>query len=364
MITLTATVDIVPNDLNSSIHSVSLMSDYTKNNISSDINLVVNNENKYFENNPFILGSSKLGDGSVVMNKVPYFISQNLCNENGVFGEPFALNILGENIKYIIFFFDVNNNEHPLTVQIDTNQYEITNPISVISFDTPRNSGSVLFYNWNRGNRPFVIQGIYVSLEMNVNKTNIMSINSKLVTKKDIELPSYGIISSTGNIEFSDINKEIENYLKYDLIKDNLSCIIKLNNTLIKSSQIVSKKLTDEWGYDNNNRIASISLKDNLEEWQNIYVEGFEYDPQNPQPQNMKYYYDYLYGKTPSKYNMQSFEELSQDTQDRLTNTIIQYPMLESASLWKQWTKLCEICALYIYKDSNDKTICHYRYGA
>jgi hypothetical protein len=68
--------------------------------------------------------------------------------------------------------------------------------------------------------------------------------------------------------------------------------------------------------------------------------------------------------RTPEKYQMLSFEQLDEKTQNILENTTIDYPLLENGTLWEQWQKLCEVCGLYIYKNNEGKTVCTYTYGS
>ena len=126
---------------------------------------------------------------------------------------------------------------------------------------------------------------------------------------------------------------------------------------------------TTDWDYDNNNRSVSVSLQDDLVEWQNIYVKGFDYDPRNPfkilPNGTMKDLYEiWLYKEVPSKYRLLEFDELDTITQNILANTKIKYPLLKGGTLWEQFVKLCEVCGLYVYKNKDGKTVCSYTYGS
>jgi hypothetical protein len=115
---------------------------------------------------------------------------------------------------------------------------------------------------------------------------------------------------------------------------------------------------------------VSVSLQDNLVEWQEIQIEGFGYDPRNPYKVlangTMEDLYNWLQNgdRTPTKYRMLRFERLDEQTQNILRYTKIEYPLLKSGSLWEQWTKLCQVCGLYIYKNSQGNTVCSYTYGS
>ena len=217
-------------------------------------------------------------------------------------------------------------------------------------------------------NFPLVISGIYTTISINLDRKNLISLNRSIFDRSDYKLPSYGIISNTGNIQFNDLDGEIRDYAEQMLLKSDLKVVMNINNTLAKTSQQIGEFETRQWDYDNNSRIVSVSLKDDLEEWQDIQVDGFEYDVRSPSKvlpnKNMANLYNWLYERTPRKYKMLSFDELNSDTQSILEKTTIPYPTLKSGSLWAQWTKLCTACALYIYKNSESKTVCSHNYGA
>ena len=198
-----------------------------------------------------------------------------------------------------------------------------------------------------------------------LNNKRIISISANSFDRSDITRPSYGIISNTGELEFNDFDSEFLNYANQRLLTSDLPVSIFLNNTLYKTTrQQIGKFQTRSWNYDNNNRRVSVSLKDDLEEWQDIPIVGISYDPIYNEATSMRSYYGILYSKTPNKYQMLPFRELDEKTQLILQETTIQYKILKDGSLWEQWRKLCEVCALYIYKNREGKTVCTYTYGS
>jgi hypothetical protein len=243
---------------------------------------------------------------------------------------------------------------------VDNDINYVINGISISSSET-------LMIEISQINKPYsylAIYGISTDLHIDVDKHNIISIGYSHFDRDDIKSFSFGIISNRGTLEFKDTNNEVLNYAEDMLFKKGLSCNITLFNTLSKKETAIATVITSDWQYDNNDSTVIVSLKDVLEEWQDIQVEGFSYDPRNPKsvlPNNsMADLYLWLYERTPSKYNMLSFGKLDTETQGVLTNTIIDYPFLESDTLWRQWTKLCEVCGLHIYKDYNGHTVCTY----
>lgn len=354
MITLTAKLEIVNN-----VTISSLSSDYPKNNISCEFSEVVTNKNKYVEvKNPFILGASKLGDGSTLENNVDYFMGLPF-NEETEYG-TFLVNatIENETSGSLIFEFDTRNNRFPNQVNVGNTQTYIDNPISIIkSINAP-----YVIFGSNAEKYPIVISKIYTDLDIEINAKNIISLEGSIFSRGDNKLPSYGIISNTGRLEFNDHNRKVLEYIKNNKLK-KVTTKLYLINTLVKDFKTnVGTYYSDKLEYDNDNRKISQTFIDDLEEWQDIQVQGFSCNPLKPyqvlQNGSMQDLYNYLKEHTPSKYNMLSFDNLDGETKRILSNTFLEYPYLESGSLWKQWNKLCQICQLYIYKNNKGQTVC------
>ena len=331
---------------------------------------------KQVGSNPFIIGASKLGDGSTFSDGVDYFIGDQLSDKNGYFETPYDIVInCPTTLTAFEISFDKINNRHPAKIFVDGKEYindDAVFTVSVLSGDTHR----ITIDNWNSPKYPLVITGIYVEVSIDIDRRNLISLKSSIFERSDLKLPSWGIISNTGNIEFNDTDGEIRDYAEQLLLESGLKCEIKLNNTLVDgASETIGLFETDEWDYDNDNRVVSVSLKDDLEEWQNINVAEISYDPRKIEHKPFKWFYVELWKLTSNRfyaeediygngnYNMLAFDELDTDTQGVLQNTYIQYPLLESGSLWEQWTKLCEVCQLHIYKDNNGVVVCRYNGG-
>ena len=224
---------------------------------------------------------------------------------------------------------------------------------------------------------------IYISETeiIEIDRRNMLSIEGSIFDRSDLKLPSFGIISNVGRIEFVDSNKLVLQYAEQLKLQQGQKCEIWLTNTLVNDyqSQLVSTMETDQWDYDNNNRTVSVSIKDDLEEWQEKDIEGISYDPRILESKPFSWFYEYLWKFTSNRssyvnsngenivcfgnYNMLSILELDEDTKSVLNNTYIQYPLLEKGNLWQQWTKLCQACQLHIYKNSDGVVVCRYNGG-
>ena len=462
MITLTAKINLLSGDNK----ELSLGSDdLSGNNISSNLSGIVGD--KKTGSNPFIIGASKLGDGSTFSDGEDYFIGDQLSDDNGNFATPYTITITGNAMTSLTISFDTANGRHPKSISLYKNakiieefneedtisktvsptlgnvaelffSYEelpeyvkssedikivfvsSTSGFEYVVRDYPNLGGygitikksdgrswlslyieikfvanrrteyetiktykdddaiftmldlggeekiSLLINNWNTPNYPIVITGIYTNLTIDICRRNLISISRSIFDRSDLKLPSFGIISNTGNIEFNDTDGKIRDYAEQLLLESGLKCEIKLNNTLIDgASETIGLFETDEWDYDNDNRVVSVSLKDDLEEWQDINVDPINYDPRVVEHKSFKWLYNHLWGITTKNdnYDMLSFDELDSDTQAVLNNTYTQYPLLESGSLWQQWTKLCQVCQLHIYKNNNGRIVCRYNGG-
>lgn len=202
--------------------------------------------------------------------------------------------------------------------------------------------------------------GANIDDENKFDYSNLISLERKIIDRSDIKLPSYGVISNAGQMAFIDKNKRFLGYANNGSLVSGILIEIYLTDTLSKKSECVGSFYSDKWNYDNNNREVSVSLKDDLEEWQDIQVERINYDPRTPYKKfhTMENLYNVLLGLTPPKYRMISFSALSQNAQYVLQNTVITYPVLEGGSLWAQWDKLCKICQLHIHKNNDGQTVC------
>lgn len=367
MITLTAKINLLSNfnNLERSSTLKSIESNLSGSNVSVEINQILGVKKQ--GGNPFILGVSLLGGGDTLSDGEDFFIGEEPANANGIFERPYVFTLQGTGIKALEIVFDTYNNQYAPVVVIDGVAYENSSTVfSTANIDNSLFEHTIEINSWSVPNYPLRIQGIYVSLSILVNRENLIGIESKIVDRSDLKLPSWGIISNTGNIEFNDANGSILQYIEEMILTSGLDVEIRLNNTFFEGkSELIGKFQTDEWNYDNDNRIVSVSIKDDLEEWQNINVEEISFNPKNPTPQNCEYFYDYLYNKTikQGNYQMLSYDELDSDTKYILHNTYIQYPMLKGGSLWNCWNKLCQVCQLHIYKNSEGIVVCRYNGG-
>lgn len=199
-----------------------------------------------------------------------------------------------------------------------------------------------------------------------VDRKNIISLNASLHDRGDLKLPSFGIISNRGEIEFNDFNGSVLKKIQYGAMSSYYwDCDIFIENTLAKNSKTrTAQYIAASWAYDDENKTVRVELKDDLEDWQNIMIEAIPYDAKTPKEQTLKWFYETLHDITVNKhnYNMLSFDSLDERTKEVLNTTVIKYPLLYAGSLWASWDKVCEVGLLHIYKE-NGVVKCRYNGG-
>lgn len=194
--------------------------------------------------------------------------------------------------------------------------------------------------------------GETIDEEVKFDRRNLLSLESEVKDRADIDKPSFGIISTGGSLSFKDNSSRFLNYANAGLLTEGIEIKIFLENTVKKTKKQVGQYYTTDWNYDNDSRSVSVSFKDDLEEWQEVSV-GLELV--GSRSKNAFSLYEYLKEKTPLKFNFKE-DFLSKD---HLKKIGIDFLYLENGTLWSQWKKLCEIAMLFIYKDNyGDVVVC------
>ncbi len=355
MITLTATIDVLSGEGT----LTDATSNLSGNNISSNLSAILGTRKRV--SSPFIIGSSKLDDGSTFSDGVDYFIGSELSDDNGNFQSQYEIIISGTNISSITIAFDEINKSYPNSIIVDGETHYDDDPIYTIML-SESNTHTIVINNWNKANNPLIITGMYVDISVTIDRNNILSIEREENDRSDLTLPSFGIISNRGNISFNDTNGEIRDYSELQLLKQGLTVKIYLNNTLKNINNKIGEYITNIWDYDNYNRQVSVSIMDSLEEWQDINISALEYYPNISKSKTGEDIYRYLWELTPAKYKMLQFGDLDNNTKTFLQKIRIVYPIINSGSLWSGWQKFCEAFQCHIYNE-NGKTICKYNGG-
>ena len=179
-----------------------------------------------------------------------------------------------------------------------------------------------------------------------INQQNMKSIKRTISDRESVDEPSWGIISNKGEISFYDPDGQVLDLIESQKLNTSVKIEIFINNTLAKVQKSLGEFYSEKWKYDNDSRLVNVTVKDDLEEWQEVIIS------QVPILSNFTYldlYYQLLI-YTPPKFII----SVSQDILEYLASiTETNDSLLEGKTLWARWQQFCEATMLHIYK--NDK---------
>lgn len=170
---------------------------------------------------------------------------------------------------------------------------------------------------------------------------NIDSAEIESLTKGDLSnIIDYGIYSNKGTLSFFDYDKSF-----YNLMETSPTTIeVKAYVSNPVADKLIGTFLIDDYDYDDETKLVSLTLKDNLLSWQNIELPVLYY-----------YYGTPLYnivdnirilGGLPSL-NFTSRCEL------RLKSIYIYCTFLENETVWSAITKICQVAMCRVCTDEN-----------
>lgn len=330
------------------------ITNFYKNNISSDISACIGK--KYESQNPFILGSSDLSLGAeLVDDTIPYFISGDLCDDDGQFFSPYIMTISGdEEFSYLTLVFGTYNNQHPNTINVDGQNFEVSSSIVILSFESST-SHIVSISDWNTPNSPLVIQGITPDAELDIDKNSLLNIEFSGRDRTDPTTISWGIVSNTGTVSFLDNNKYVENLKKNgDLLGSKIE--IYLRNRY-RDAQIGSFIVTDGV-YSKCGGSSTLRFQDRLQEWQNVTIpEDFVLSFSPMTLENIRY------AITTKVKGLDIVTHYTSEAETRWNGTWVKNPYVIGSSFWSFMAKACELTGCYISCDEKGRAVIAYGGG-
>ena len=191
-----------------------------------------------------------------------------------------------------------------------------------------------------------------------IGKRNKRSIEVDILSRDSIETPSWGIISNRGTVSFiDDAEGSLYKYAASGALRSGYPIEIFCENTITKKSERIAYMFTEKWNYNNNNRNVSVSIKDDLERFQEIQFSGIELS------QSSTLYDIYEIFKSASQRYGFSFSPLKDEVRDILKATTIEFPVISAGNLWSKWDNLCKCACIYIYKNHDNEVELNYYYG-
>lgn len=343
--------------------TITAVSNLKGNNVSGVVNDVVNKVSVPL-GNPFVLGRSVTGIKDVYYDRLPYYMGGQLADENGIFPEKYVITLTGKTVSNYIIAFDKENDRHPNTVTVDGNVIKDDTAQLELPLDSSKTTHTIEIENWNTPDYSLIITGLYAVKDLEITQKNLESFSSNIMDRQSAEYPTYGLISNSANLSFYDFDESALDLIITKVLHSGAKVSVWLGDDELLTNEEICEMEIRELSYDNNNRKVDITLKDNLEDMQNINVSSIDYDPRpdKSKPQTAKWYYENLYNITVglNKYDILSFDELDEKTKSVLSQITIKYPILESGNLWDSWDKLCQLCLLHMYIDNENRVVVKY----
>ena len=190
-----------------------------------------------------------------------------------------------------------------------------------------------------------------------VGKRNKRSIDFTISSRDKVDAPSWGIISNSGTISLIDTGGSLYQYAVNGDLKAGDAVEVFCENTITKKTQRIAYMFTEKWNYNNSNRNASVSIKDDLERWQDIQFDGIELN----RPATLYEIYE-IFKSASERYGF-SFSPLKDEVRDILKATTIEFPVISAGNLWSKWDNLCKCACIYIYKNHDNEVELNYYYG-
>jgi hypothetical protein len=195
-----------------------------------------------------------------------------------------------------------------------------------------------------------------------VDNQRLISFEISIFDREDINYPSFGIISNTGKLEFIDnhVDISIREYAELQLLKENLRTDCYLQNTRTGKEEKQAEMFTSNWHYDAENKICSVDLKDNLQDWQNINITLDKIDVSKETKSDAWSLFLKLQSKTPNGEKFFVDEETEQHLKSLQDNIVY----FTGGNLWNVWNRFCFATQTHIFSDIyNSNSVVRIKYN-
>ena len=314
------------------------------------------------DNTPLVGGEDheipKTSDMYVLADRVNYFIGSLVSGEDGTFpgGSSYSITINGADFNAITIVFDKDDEVWPTEITVNGESYTNDDPtFTVGGFGGTVGHLEVTISKLNKPNKGLIVTGIYVDITIMVDEKNLDSFTYGLYDRASNDEPSYGVVSNSGTLSFVDSTGEILDYANMRLLKDLTGVEICVSNTITKESQVFIKAFTQEWEYDNDSRVVTLTIADGLSAvLQNIpfYNDLFHAYKSSGDRAFVEIYND-IYEMVPSYFSMPSYDELNADVKSLIENISADSYKPEEGNLWAAIDAFAKAVGLHIYYDNN-----------
>lgn len=287
--------------------------------------------------NPFILGFSKLNDGSTYLNNYSGIIPRNArSDENGNTDYQFSLDV--KKIKVLAIWFDITRNEYATNLIINGVEYINDDVFFYKTFEEEQDYIDIKITKWSKPNSYISIDSILNEIEEYYDKNSIKNLVIGQEIASDNKMPNFSVIGQYGSFDIIDKNRSIREYMKEGLLRDTSVINIYNEETLIGTFE------SEKWNTNSEEEKYSITLKNGIEKFSDIIVPKIKYKS-NQTALDLIYY---LFTFT----NLQSIF-FDNDIKNKLQNILITNFYSESNDLLTQLNKFCNLTMTCIYINAN-----------
>lgn len=217
---------------------------------------------------PFLFGTSKFNENTHFAKTYGGIISKENINE--INGTP-SLEIVGKNIKTVAIQFDKESEVYPTKVYTSlTKEIENNSSLIILNFPTAVNAILIEFREFNRIDKPIMIDAVYPSLVKEYGNREIAKLNIGSEIDNNSS-PSYSIIGKYGSVEINDFRKEFTDFLNKGLLDQNVNVVVTYNDT------DVFKMKGKKWTQSSDTLKYSIELTDETYFWNNRYIDKIQF---------------------------------------------------------------------------------------
>ena len=262
-------------------------------------------------------------------------------NENRISGRLFAKQ---SNQKVFVRLF--------VKVKLTSGDIVCDSPYVTVDGLPGNDSATVTIEYWNKSNKPFKLQGIYVNNNIHIDGSNLISYEDSTTDRARINAPSYGIVSSSARLTFIDNNNDVMDMAKKKLLVSNLEMKAKIIDGKNKISQNLSTLYTDKWNFNADSKIVEVTFCDPLKRMQEVPITVINFDPVASPEYSMSAVFDFLrYETLNCGIPIITFQELPEAAKNILQKTIVPYLYFDEGSLWQKWNDFCEVNSLHLFWD-------------
>lgn len=184
--------------------------------------------------NPFIVGQSKVGDGSYFADNYNGALSYIKSDINGDITPSYKIVISGENIHSFVINFDNITNEFATQIKINNTLIYNDDTLFVYKLEEPTNRLDIEFLKWNLPNRYIRYTSIRVDLKLTYNQfTGLLEFTRGSQSTQNSGYPQYGLTSQYGSCKILDNNGELSELELLQILNKNIKFKFYMDNELI-----------------------------------------------------------------------------------------------------------------------------------